>query len=966
MVYDGKNGLSENRITAIRKDNYGLMWIGTKNGLNSFDGYTFKKISGILNSAAITKLVFDETTAILWIGTSKGLFSINTHTYKIEEHKISGPQKVIDNHVTAIYLLNSECFVLFNDGSLTVSSRKGKAFKRIAQLPTSNFKDATMAAYPDGNLFIGINSKCFKLNRNTNTLEALDKFQYAKSYINESTQFDKTHLIINTYNNGSFLFNLKSGTETIPDYLKKSNTIYKNVFFTEIKNGNLYIASSGYGFAKIEPQSGQILDISQQNKVIFGGKQLNCIFIDDQNIIWIGTNKGIIKYEEKENLFENLLLNKGMEISTRGIVEDNNGDLYIGTYNGLYNYTKSKERWQLLKNNRRLPNTRIYQDILPYSMLNEKDYMYVGTETFGFFKLSKQSANLEAILQKDKKPFPSTIFSIVKSPDGLIWMGGNNGLASYDPISNTINLHKNDHFSLGEITIHQLSISNNKQDLLAATTNGMYIINLKTGNKLHFNTKTPLALSNDDVFFIHQDPHNNYWLGTNGGGLNKLSADLKQVSFIKKENGLSNDIIYGILQESERYLWISTFDGLNRLDMQTREFINYYEDQGLSSDEFNKNSCFIAKDGKMYFGSINGINAFYPAKIAKARQPKFSILLSAITKWDNATKTFLTTNKFDFREIKIVKKPSDPMTELYFACSDYANPSKNKYFYRIKGVYDNWVSLGNNHSYNLNGIPYGNYVLEVKALNSRGVSSENTLKINLAIIFPIYKEWWFYLLIALSLASVIYGVYYFKLLKIKALVKLRMNIASNLHDEVGSLLTRITMFSDNLIYTQNNKEQQQVKLEKIALLSREATESMSDVLWSIDSRNDFTGNLTDRMKEQAEDMLESQGYLLNFDFSETNFKQHLPSELRRNVYLIFKEAINNIVKHAAKNAEVSISFALNDKKLFLSVINNKIIDRTAFTSTGQGLKNMKMRAEKINATLDVKIQDRKFIVTMRN
>jgi signal transduction histidine kinase len=212
---------------------------------------------------------------------------------------------------------------------------------------------------------------------------------------------------------------------------------------------------------------------------------------------------------------------------------------------------------------------------------------------------------------------------------------------------------------------------------------------------------------------------------------------------------------------------------------------------------------------------------------------------------------------------------------------------------------------------------------------------------------------------------VFYAAYLIKSHNFKNVLHLRMKIASNLHDEVGSLLTRITMFSDNLRYSKNNEEQRNIKLEKIAILSRNAVASMSDVLWAIDSRNDFAGNLLDRMREQAEEMLFPLGIDVNFVLLVNDLKKPIHSDIRGEVYLIFKEAVNNIVKHS-NATQVEITYKLADKHFYLKISNNGIIESISDISTGQGLNNMKMRAKKIGAQIKIDRNDDIFSVELNN
>jgi signal transduction histidine kinase len=259
--------------------------------------------------------------------------------------------------------------------------------------------------------------------------------------------------------------------------------------------------------------------------------------------------------------------------------------------------------------------------------------------------------------------------------------------------------------------------------------------------------------------------------------------------------------------------------------------------------------------------------------------------------------------------------------------------------------------MGNENTLRLEGLPPGHYTLEVKAYNKSGMPSQNNLIYDITIQQVFYRSWWFYTLLSAAAVLIIYFYFRTRLQNIQRLQQLRTRIASNLHDEVGSLLTSITISTDSAKYTANTLEDKDERLDKIASLSRTATNTMSDVLWSIDARNDYAGNLTDRMREHAEAMLLPLGIDLEFDFTGTHQDQIVAPETRQHLYLIFKEAIHNIVKHSHAT-QVRVVYRQDKDQFRLVVFNNFPSDEVPSSRhKGQGLKNMAMRAKKIGAVL---------------
>lgn len=362
----------------------------------------------------------------------------------------------------------------------------------------------------------------------------------------------------------------------------------------------------------------------------------------------------------------------------------------------------------------------------------------------------------------------------------------------------------------------------------------------------------------------------------------------------------------------------------------------------------------------MYFGSINGVTTFYPQQIGDPRA--FRIFVSGMSRWNEKSQSvYLSRKEVDPGEV-IQKKPSDLLLELHFGCTDYSDPLRNTFTYRIEHLSDNWISLDDKHTLNLGGLPYGEYTIEVRATNAQGLPSVNTLVFQVQVVQPFYKTWWFYLLLLLCLGGVFYAIYLLQYQSLKNLHQLRLRISSNLHDDVGSLLTRITMVSENLRYGRNTEAQRNAKLDKIASLSRAAVASMSDVLWTIDSRNDFAGNLLDRMREHAEEMLFPLGIDVNFVISGTDLKRSVAAHIRRDIYLLFKEAINNIARHS-KADRVDIIYRINEKGFYLSITNNGAPETgSSDSSTGQGLSNIRMRARKAGASVSIDRKDDLFII----
>lgn len=973
ILYEGRDGLSSNDISVIAKDDRGLMWIGTHNGINIYDGYTFTKLHGVLSNLQITTLAINNSKNELLAGTNLGLFSVDLYTFKVT--KIGSESKNTrfwsNAKVSAICIVQGtkkRVFASFGSGYLAEINNSHK-LELICHL-TNNTNEINSIVPGDQDNLLVSNDHIYNIDLKTRTSTEILTLKNAGPF--KSITRSGNMLLVNEYHSKLFILDSKNFTDiTSKVFYGQKKPFPYHVHQSLIKNNKLYILSDNYTFVIIDMGTGYINEVSKKYPDIFEGKTYFSIFVDEHDIIWIATNKGLIKVEERPELFTKELFNLPARVSTRKMIEDVNGDIYVSSYIGLWHFSKQTQTWHVYNKNTDeviKTNPVAFEGVVqPLALLPVygTSYLYVGFDSDKLLRFDRRKKVFENIIytEEHKRSGINSIYALIQDKKGTIWVGCGNGLASYNPKLNKLILHRKDAFDIGNTRVRYIIEDARDNLIYVASTSGLHIIDLEQGIVNHLNQSSRPALTNNDVLYVGQDKEHRLWLGTNGGGINILSADLKSVQSIHKQDGLSSEIVYGIMPQDENTYWISTFNGLDRYRKDLKSFSNFFEEDGLSSNEFNQNSFLKTNDGKMYFGSINGVTSFYP-KLFNLSVP-FKIYLSGISQWDDKTQAVQLIRNKIVSNNTLVKRPSDLLYELHFACTDYSDPLRNSYSYRIKELADNWISLEDRHTLNVGGIPYGTYTLEVKAINSRGASSENMLLFHIQVVQPFYKTWWFFALILTGIAIIFYAAYLLKYQSFKNILHLRMKIASNLHDEVGSLLTRITMFSDNLRYSKNNEEQRNIKLEKIAALSRDAIASMSDVLWTIDSRNDFAGNLLDRMREHTEEMLFPLGIDVNFVLSGTDLKQPISSDMRGELYLIFKEAINNIARHS-EATKVDILYQVSDKSFLLTITNNGATEDINELSTGQGLSNMKMRAAKAGATIQVKKEGEIFSVEIKN
>lgn len=941
-LVDAGTGLPDKFITAICRDKRGLMWIGTKQGVCNYDGSRFEAMEGDLKSdASVTRLIYDAPSDQLWAATSKGLYIV--HCGSQQSSFIGDKTAWTHNSVTDICRLdNGTLYAAYVSGELAHISNSGQLnllyrFKAVdSRQPFANH----LAAAANGELNYQLSGRpdWYILHLKTKQTEKLASITRALAY---RRSFGDT-LVTEGGQGGVSM--LKGDVPLFPQAQQwlAHLTNLTDIWFTS--PGTCYILCKQTRLYYIDLASGKADTISSE---VFNEKLGTCLFLDGDNILWVGTNKGLIKVTRDKPLFTATLI-RVPPVSIRSLAEDESGNIYAGTYSGLFRRTPNDAQWQKI-------NTEIF-----YAMLNVPGpYMYLVTEQLHFFRMDKRSLRIDTGFYK-RGPLPEgeTLWSSTLSyqSDSTVWIGTSSGLVAYHIASNTLAAVPVK--GLPEHT-RVISIAHMRNGhLLLSTRSGIFEMDLQKGIVWSLNAYSNPALPVSSVNYSYEDGEGRLWLCTQGGGINIVSANRKQITVLKTEAGLSDNETYQMLWQGDARAWISTFNGLSSYNPRTGSFYNFYTDDGISTNEFNLNAFLKASSGRMYFGGINGITTFSPDSIPELKGTA-GLFVSSIIKWDNKRQVFVHLNPVD-TATTIEMNPLDYSLTFDLALTDYHNPEAQIFQYRIKGLFDEWVTLNSLHSLKLYRLAPGRYTLEIKATDSRGAPAVNTLQYHIQVGQLFYRTAWFYLLLFVLASGLLWAFFYLRLQNVKRVQKIREQLASDLHDEVGSLLTRITMTSDNLQYSRNTEPERASKLQKIASLSRTAASSMSDILWAIDARNDYTGNLADRMREHAEEMLSPREVHPEFDFV-VNQRMSISSELRQQLYLLYKEAINNIVKHS-EATDVRISYHHNEQGFRLSIINNGVTAKERTSTRGQGLKNIQMRARRIHATAIIKPEGDRFIV----
>jgi len=789
---------------------------------------------------------------------------------------------------------------------------------------------------------------------------------------------------------------------TAVQFLKHDQEYFKTIgAIIEDRDGILWLGTAGAGLIAYDPETGRfkIFKSDPTHPRTLSDDWIMAQYMDRAGNLWIGTRSGLNKLQIPQKKITHIKKNPAdpqslIDNNVNAIYEDRQRRLWVGTAGGLSVFDAQSK---LIANYKNDPKDTMSLSLNFVQIVGEDKHgdIWIGTfggglnklvpsassgqnlsEAAGFNSANQTFTRFREVVRDTTSLTQNFVTTIYEDRAGDLWIGTLGGLNKLIPSpaegfdhsrqrftrykSNSKNpraLNHNGVTCMLEDRSHRLWIG--------TYGGGLNCLDRATSEFMHYTSDraNPNSLSDNIVYCLSEDANGALWIGTNGG-LNKLALsevegfkpDTRQFTHYLEKNGLPNNAVLGILSDAEGNLWISTNNGLCKFDDRLpagQKFVNFdARKDGLQANEFNQSAFHQNQNGELFFGGPNGFNRFYPEDL-KPKSPAPAIVITAFNKFNKPVA--LDTAIAETAGIELSYR--DSFFSLDFAALDFTLPEKNEYAYKLEGFNDDWIYCGNQHAATFTNLNPGSYIFKVKGANSDGVWNEipprGTLRVT---ITPLYwQTWWFRLTVGGGILLLAYVFFRLRLAKAVALERLRVRIASDLHDDIGATLTKISLHSD-LIQDGACSPEVLASLRKIGAMSRELVTTMNDIVWSIDARNDTAGNLIDHMRDFANSVCSPRQIEVQFEESGFDPNKSLPADVRQNLYLIFKEAVHN----AAKYAEAS-QFFIKLQNLN-GVFKMRIADdgkgfAAAPRQSGHGLRNMQMRAARLSAKLDVKTED---------
>lgn len=975
--------LAPGNVNDVIQDSLGFIWLGTESGLCRFDGYKFITYKNILDDSSSLSYnhvfsLLKGDNGIIWIGTLGGglnKFDISTGKFKRYLHDESNPESISHDIIYKLYRdSKNRIWISTLGGGLNLFDPDKEIFKHFVNSPSDSnsiHDDMVSALYEDskGNFWIG--------TFNTGLIHFdIDSSKFKKYSHDSKNKYSISH-------------------NRVMDILEDSE-------------GRLWIATFGGGVNQFDNKKNKFINYSNDQNFPIRTSHPNIRkLMEDKDYIWVGTYNGLYRFSKTDFSSDKFVSDRkdSRTINNnkiREIFEDRNGVIWIGTTEGANKYYPGQKNFELFRYSENHNNDIGESFRVPVS-LNTSNVLW---PTLSNGTISTRSNRGRIIsyygnLKQSEGYHSSVSTSFYSDEDGVFWFGSYDGLKYYnkktrenifveyqdDGISSLSNnyikcfyIDKRNNFWAGSLAggLNYYNPSTKDYKRYVATDNishpitdsrvmailedsfgslwigtygGLNLFDRESESFMSYirSSEDPYSLSNDRIYSIYETRERELWIGTYNG-LNRFRRDKRNFQRYTMEEGLAGNTIYGILEDENGSLWMRTEKGLSKFDVAANTIKNYDYRDGLDGMELNGTAYFKSSDGKMFFGGSNGFNAFYPSEISDNPKPPGIVFSSFKILGDEVPVGSDSPLHNPINEInELILSYKDEIISFEIAALDFAIPSKNKYAYKLIGYRNDWVYLNaDSRIITFTMLNPGEYTLWIKAANNDGVWNEAGRNLKIIITPPFWSTWWFRIAAFAALLLIIFIFYEIRLKRLLEIERTRIRIAGNLHDEVGGALSSIQYFAKAIGKEKTDSAQTDKFTNLIIECSADAQDKIKDIIWTVNPDEDDLEKLIIKFNRYASDLLESNDIKYEIDYPSNNLVRTLTMEKRQHIWCICKETLINIIKHAnCKN--VKIVFEIEGKTLTYLIKDDGIGFDTDKTTLGDGVHNIKKRAELVSA-----------------
>lgn len=975
-----QDGLSHNQVNCIHQDRRGFTWIGTNDGLNRFDGKYFtvfnhKPGDSTTISGNIITDILEDAEGILWIATADGGLSCYDYRLPPERQFRQYKHRPGDSASIPVNIINDLAEDRYGFLWLATSGhsllRFDKAKGRFERPVKSGTKTILALSLGDSDILWAGREGGGILKINTRDLSSYSDPRYNNLYAN-LPHAAVTALFVDRRRQtwiGSWdkiVYRIQPGMDK-EDSFMQSETRFSFIndeirCFAEDRSGRIWMGGKTSGLQVFNPATGHFYlythDAARQGTI--AGNTINAFYVDKQGMVWIGTNMGISVYNPVQQPFVQTFLPVNRRTTIYDFHTAGNGDLWIGTSEGLFirSQRSGEIRHLPLKfRNETLTISKIFEDV--------DGTIYLGTN-YSLFTYEPETGRLSLLpnTEKDKvmsRIIESRIVSIERDTiDGhpvLITVPYGHYLSYYDLVEkrwiSRMDSVKRilEKYGMRDNLIRKVYRTETGEVWLAQAKSGLGKWKGSDFSRVTNFTNDPSSIhsiSNNHVFDIARDRAGNLWVSTFGGGLNRFDPRTGRFEHIEG----SAHLLEGIRIDARGNVWMVSNGQLFRYDTRRRTH-SQFTLPDIEKSGGVSGMIYQGKDDLFYVAGVNYFIAFHPGTVWEV-SGRPAVCFTDLRIFNKSYSHLLAKKELRLRH-------DQNYFTFEFSAPSYFN-GNIEYQYMLEGFDDDWIDANGRNVVSYSNLEGGKYVFRVRATTRKGNWSDDAATLTISIVPPYWKQWWFFAICLLLAALIIYGLYRYRINELLKRQAIRNKIAQDLHDSVGSTLSSISVYSQVAKIQQQKGNHEELKdvLQRIGVTSTDMISEMNDIVWAINPGNDSMEKILQRMESFARPLLQAKDIAFVFSYEPAILQLNLPMEKRKNFYLIFKEAVNNVLKYSAcMNLAVRVS--LHQHQLRLEVEDdgrgfdtsqmNLLAGRSL---SGNGLTNMRRRAAEMRGLLHIK------------
>ena len=934
-VWQTDDGLPQNSVQAILQARDGYLWIGTQRGLARFDGVKFvtfdrRNVPQLADDWIEALCETDDGT--LWIGTHEGhLLQFRNGEFSELKQEVGWPGLPV---MTIFQAHDRSLWLGLRDGVIRFAGRKFQIIRGDENFQRSSVRSISEDAHH--NLWFATTAG---------------------------------------------LFCLKGGVDQIP---YRATKVSEKTFVRRVmcdRSGALWVGAARAGLTRV--QDGAITTFIKRDGL--ADMNVSAIYEDRRGNIWIGTFNGLNRFVDGKILTE--VDEAGSAYDTvSAFCEDFEGNLWIGAKDGLYRLTPKM--------------FHTYNTYTTLHVMQHKNFMSVLEDKQGSIWFGTWGGGLHQLKDGNIRTYsasPNTglmsdlVLAIHDGSDGAIWIGGDFDAGIYRLENDRFKRFGRAHgldgrgvkviredkrhniwvgsigavnvFSGGKFSRYSVSdgsVSASVREILEDRSGVIWIatdhgLSTFQDGKLHPFERSNLSHLN--IAALYEDAEGILWVGTIEGGLFRISNNA--ITRFSVNDGMFDDSAHEIIEDDFGNLWMTCRNGVYRASkkdlnafaagkIKSIACISYGRADGMLSTECNsvaKPASWKGRDGKLWFATSKGLAVTDPRAHIDKNEVVPPIRIERIV-FDGRSYDVEGKDRIEF-------SPGRGQLEIQYTALSFRAPEKNRFKFRLEGSDTGWMDPGTRRVAYYNNLNPGNYTFRVRGSNNDGVWNEDGAVLAVVLKPYLWQTWWFKTaVVSLAIVTAFYAIK-IRRDRIAELERLRLRIAADLHDELGSNLASIALLSQMEEKSGDAAKNDLTEIHRIALGT---ANSIREIVWFINPDYDSFADMISRMKEVASTMLVGTKY--QFVTPTTPSSRRLSLDFRRNIFLIFKEILHNIAKHS-RATHVEIEVREERGEFWMRITDNGVGFDEQSTRRGNGLKNLKLRMAQLGGTIQIDSEPRK-------